>query len=275
MFTAKTVVITGATGALGSALVQALVAARAVIIAVDRDAAGLAAMQDLLSKKGAEFHPIVCDLLDPAQVQEMFRQIDSLGPVDIWINNAGTTSVGSFLDEPQSVWDRVFEVNFSAAVRLTREALGRMQKQGRGCIVNLASVAGSVPAAWMTAYTASKHALVGFTRALQEELRQQNSSVKLILVCPGFFESGLIQTQEASFPEWLRPVLGTPDAVAKEILRAMESGSAEAVPTWNGKLLLRLYRSFPRMVTRSSKVLLTRGPLDLLLNRYHPPRKVG
>lgn len=273
MFAGQTVVITGATGALGSALVRNLVDKKAVVVALDRDAAGLALLGEEVEKSGAEFHAIKCDLLNRDEVSWALNTIAERFPrVDIWINNAGVTTIGSFLEQSEENWERVVELNFLSVVRLTRHALRMMQKQGKGTIVNLASVAGAVPAAWMTAYTASKHAVVGFTRALQEELRQQTQSVELVLVTPGFFESQLIVSERASFPEWLRPILGTPKAVARDVLAAIQSGRRETTPTLNGKVLLRLYKTFPRMVTRSSMVLLTRRPLDILLNRYEVPK---
>ncbi len=273
MFTAKVVAITGATGALGQALVRRFSAEKAVLVLIDRDEKALRKLSEELSRQGVEAGCFVCDFSHSENLTALMREILVKFPaIDLWINNAGITRVGAFAEQTQAEWEKVIEINFLATVRLTRLVLPVMQKRGCGKIVNLASVAGAVPAPWMTSYTASKHAVVGFTRALQEELRQQSSHVEMLLVTPGFFESALIQSEQASFPEWLKPVLGDPQSVAGEILSALRKNRRESTPTLNGKLMMALYKSFPVMVTRSSKMLLTRGPLDLILNRYTVPK---
>ena len=144
-----------------------------------------------------------------------------------------------------------------------------MENQGTGTLVNMASIAGHLSAPYMSAYCTTKHAVVGFTRAIREELRLQDSPIKVVLVSPGFVDTSMIARGEKhGFPEWLRWTLSTPEKVAKEILTGIRVGEEELFPTQNGKWMLRAYRHFPKSTMKSSKMLLTRSLKDFLLNRY-------
>jgi short-subunit dehydrogenase len=102
----------------------------------------------------------------------------------------------------------------------------------------VASVAGHVPSALMSAYCASKFALVGFTESLRLELLAQNSPVKLSLISPGFIATPLVRLGEiGGFPEELAWLLGQPKTAAKEMAQAILKGRARCVPTFNGKVM--------------------------------------
>ena len=121
----------------------------------------------------------------------------------------------------------------------------------------------------MSAYVAAKHAVVGFTRALSAELELKGSPVSLLLVSPGFVDTRLIAKGESlGFPEWLSFMLSTPDAVADAVYRAMPTKRSEIVPTFNGKVMRRMYSLMPRSTVKSSRILLTKSWKDLVLNRY-------
>ena len=133
----------------------------------------------------------------------------------------------------------------------------------------MASIAGHVGGPYIAPYCATKHAVVGFTRALRAELALQTSCVQLVLVSPGFVDSQMISLgKKFGFPEWLKWMLSTPEKVSAEVLAGLERRKTEIYPTLNGRLMLRLQKTFPSAVTPSSRLLLTRSFKDLLLNRY-------
>jgi len=213
---------------------------------------------------------LTLDVTDRAEVDAVSAAVFAeKNPVDIWINNAGISDTRSFAETPVRDFDRVMSVNMDALIYGTRVALQRMLERGSGLIINMASVAGHVPAPYMCSYVASKHAVVGFTRALTEELRLEDSSVDLMLVSPGFVATPMIKRgADMGFPEWLSWMLADADSVAKSIVKGIESGRQEINPTLNGKLMRQMHWLAPNATVKASKVLLAKSFKDMLMNRF-------
>jgi short-subunit dehydrogenase len=190
--------------------------------------------------------------------------------VHVWVNNAGLSGMGDFTTMGEGAFERVMAVNFGGVVAGTRLAVEHFESKGGGVVVNLGSVAGFVPAPYLTAYCASKHAVVGFTRALREELRMKQCATRLILVSPGFVDTTMIQkgSRTLGFPEWLQWALAPPAVVTRAILAALAGKHDEAVPTWNGRLMTGLHAFFPKAARRSADLLLARSFRDWIFNRY-------
>jgi NAD(P)-dependent dehydrogenase (short-subunit alcohol dehydrogenase family) len=177
---ATTAILTGASRGIGLAIAKTLA----------REGVRLAMLSRTQPKARGRFIP--CDLADldsiPAAVAEALR---SLGGCDVLINNAGV-----FLEKPlteisREDWERVLRVNATAAFLLTREVLPAMIARRRGRIINIASTAGTQGYPWQSAYCASKHALLGFARALALEVKPHNIHVHTL--CPGGVDTGLIK----------------------------------------------------------------------------------
>jgi short-subunit dehydrogenase len=270
MLSGKVVVVTGAGAGIGRALVQELAARDADVWALDIARESLDSLVLEMKKTGAAVRPVRCDVTAPRALDEAASQVAAVHKrIDYWVNNAGVAGLGGFLETSAEDFERVLDINLRAVVRGTRAALKIMEEAGGGKIVNMASVAGHLPAPYMSAYNASKFGVVGFSRALQEELRLKGSPVKMLLVSPGFVDTGIIaRGAELGFPEWMTFLLSTPEKVAKEIVRGMASEREEIFPTLNGRLIRRMHKVFPTLTVRSSKLLLTRSFKDALLNRY-------
>jgi all-trans-retinol dehydrogenase (NAD+) len=266
----KGVVVTGGAHGIGKALVNKLLEEGARVVALDINAPGLAALQDDADKFALPLQTVKVDLADSADLESAYaRCLEILGPIDIWINNAGVNGTGDFTELSLEEFEKVVGVNFVSLTRATRLALTGMNAAGRGLIVNMASVAGIVEAPLMSAYVATKHAVVGFTRALQAELELKDSPTRTLLVCPGFVDTGIIEKgSKMGFPDWLSWMLSTPDTVAAAVVRGIKAGESEIVPTMSGKLMLGMYKTARRTTVKSSRVLLAKSWKDVLLNRY-------
>ena len=192
-FDGRCVVITGAAGGLGAALVRTFRQAGAHVVALDRDEQALEAL-----RHAEEQHPdgaiqplttAICDVTDFDSCQAaMTRAAAHFGGVDVLINNAGISHRSAFADTQMEVLRRVMDVNFFGAVHCTRAAIGSLRSR-RGLIITISSVAGFSPLIGRTGYAASKHALHGFFDSLRTEV--EVDGVGVLMVCPSFIDTGI------------------------------------------------------------------------------------
>lgn len=141
--------------------------------------------------RSADARAMVCDVTETAQVEQAFAQALARAPIAILVNNAGTAESAPFLKTNDDTLERMLEVNLISAFRCARAALPSMQALEWGRIINIASVAGLRGYAYVTAYCAAKHALVGFTRALAMETAR--SGITVNAVCPGYTDTELVR----------------------------------------------------------------------------------
>jgi NAD(P)-dependent dehydrogenase (short-subunit alcohol dehydrogenase family) len=161
----RRVVVTGGTRGIGAAIVERFAAAGDEVIAVGR----------------AE-----CDVTDEAAVASLFERV---GPVDVLVNNAGVASSAPLQRTTLAEWRAQLDVNATGAFLCTRAALPGMLERNDGRIVTVASIAGVVGAKYVAAYTASKHAAVGLTRAVAAEVA--GTGVTANAVCPAFVRTDM------------------------------------------------------------------------------------
>ena len=190
-FDGRVVIVTGAASGIGRAIALRMAAEGAVVIAADRNA------QRLEELRGEETLPgqvvrVQGDLATSEGVDAVVTAAGAHGGADILVNNAGIMDwflpAGAVDDE---TWDNVLAVNVTAPMRLMRAVLPGMLEQGRGAIVNVASVAGMSGGAAGLAYTASKHALVGMTR--NTAFFYGPRGVRTNVVCPGGVETRIAE----------------------------------------------------------------------------------
>jgi short-subunit dehydrogenase len=267
-------VVTGAASGIGRHMTQELLRCNAIVWALDLDEQGLSQMTLDAERAGHDLFVRLVDVCDRADLQAAIDEIIAQSRhINVWINNAGIQKISPFSDQSSATFDQVMDVNFGAVVDATRAVLKCMNEQGEGVILNMASVAAHVPAPFMAAYVASKHAVLGFSRSLRAELELLKSPVRCAVASPGFVNTKIIDRgREAGFPEWLSWMLANPRDCALEILTSLATGSDEIHPTLNGRAMAVAFRILPRVTVRSSRVLLTRGLKDLILNRYHIPQ---
>ncbi len=185
-------VITGASRGIGAAIAARLSALGAGVVLIGRHAETLERVSGGID--GA--HPLVCDVTNADDVRHAFESICTRGPIAILVNNAGAAESAPFLKTSDEILERMLAVNVKAAFRCARAALPSMREAGFGRIVNIASTAGLKGYAYVSAYVASKHALIGMTRALAMELGREPVTVNA--VCPGFTDTEIVRDAVAN-----------------------------------------------------------------------------
>lgn len=195
--TGKIAVVTGATGALCSAMCRGLADAGATVVALARNQEKIDALVDELKERDAQALGISADVLDKSALESACQQVlDSYGRVDILINGAGgnraeaTTMPGqrTFFDLPQEAMEWVFNLNFTGAV-LTSQVFGEvMTQQGTGVILNVSSMASFQPMTRVIGYAAAKAAINNFTYWLSVYMTKEHSKdIRVNAIAPGFF----------------------------------------------------------------------------------------
>jgi short-subunit dehydrogenase len=187
-------VITGAASGIGRALAIALAARGASLVLADIDSAALHATARHLGKTAPAIRvlPIVADLGQPGQVAGLAGSaFEAFGRVDWLFNCAGLLASGRSWEFDEQQWARLMDVNFWSVVRATRAFVPRMLQQGHGHIVNIASLAGMLPAPFLAPYTVSKHALVSYSETLQQEFQALGMPLHVSVALPGPVDTGI------------------------------------------------------------------------------------
>ncbi len=187
----RTALVTGAASGMGRATAQLFADEGARVAVADRDAAGVARVVDEIARAGGSAAGFPVDASDPAAVAALARAVrEQLGPIDILVNNAGI-ALPAPIDGPDyaAQWERTLAVNLRAHVDLIRACLEQLTRNGDGRIVNIASTEGLGASAFNSPYVASKHGVVGLTRALAVELGAKGVTVNCI--CPGPIHTGM------------------------------------------------------------------------------------
>ncbi len=194
--TSKSALVTGAGSGIGQAISHALAAAGANVWVVDRDqAAGEATVAAIRDQGGqAEFA-----LLDVSSETEAIALAARLPAVDILVNNAGIGHVGNLLATEAADLDRLHAVNVRGPFNLCKAFVPAMLERGTGSVINLASIGAVVAVRDRLAYTITKHAVLGLTRALA--LDHSHTGVRFNAICPGRVETPFVQARIAEYPD--------------------------------------------------------------------------
>jgi 3-hydroxybutyrate dehydrogenase len=192
----RSAVITGSTSGIGLAIARAFAAEGAnVMLNGFGDAAAIEALRAGIEKSHgvkARYHG--ADMTKPAEIRELVARAESeLGAVDILVNNAGIQHVSPIDQFPEERWDAIIAINLSSAFHATKAALPGMKRRRWGRIVNIASAHGLVASPNKSAYVASKHGIVGFTKAAAVETAEEG--IRVNAICPGFVHTPLVQKQ--------------------------------------------------------------------------------
>jgi short-subunit dehydrogenase len=213
---------------------------------------------------------VVCDVTDPRSVWTAIETVqDKLGPIDVLVNNAGIMAVAPLLNQSRRHFEEAMDTNFYGAMHITLAILPGMLERRKGSIVNIASIGGLVAVPHMLPYSASKFALVGFSRGLHAEVK--SGGVNVLTVCPWLMRSGShlhakVGGKKAAEYGWFSlgatlPLVAIPAQIAaRQIVEATAKGKSELLisawaliaakiaanaPTWTTAMLSLANRALP------------------------------
>ncbi len=195
--TGRSALVTGAGRGIGRAIALSLASAGADVAVTARSSKELDETAAAIRALGRRAEAIVCDVSERIQVDAMIARVKTaLGDPLILVNNAGIAASAKLTDTTDEMWDRMLRVNASGAFYCTRAVLPLMLAAKWGRIVNMASVAARAGAPYIAAYTASKHALLGLTRAVAAEVAGRGITVNA--VCPGYVDTEMTDASAAN-----------------------------------------------------------------------------
>lgn len=198
----KTAVVTGAGSGIGEAIAHALAGAGAYVYVFDRDAAaGARVAGEIIARTGKpSAEAVAADVSDEASVNAACgRVLAERGACDILVNNAGIGHVGTLLTTTAADLDKLYAVNVKGVLLMTRGLLPAMVGRGRGSVINMASVAGVVAVKDRFAYTTTKFAVVGMTKAMAAD--HAHTLVRFNAICPGRVETPFVAARIKEYPD--------------------------------------------------------------------------
>lgn len=232
----KTVLITGGSAGVGLAAAQRFLQFGANVAITGRDAARLQEAAARLGA-GARVATIAWDAADIARAGAVFAEVEQrFGALHVLVNNAGCNHRGVLEALSEQEMLRVVDTNFRAPLALSRAVLPFMRRAGQGAIVNVASLAGRVPLAHESIYSATKFGLRAFTLAIAQEL--EGSGISASVVSPGPISTGFILDDIDGVPDMVfSQPMSSAEEVAELIVRSARDGKAErALPVLSGWL---------------------------------------
>ncbi|TGL08208.1 SDR family NAD(P)-dependent oxidoreductase [Leptospira bouyouniensis] len=251
----NTILITGCGMGIGALTAERLAKEGNDIIGVDISSTLMKEIQMKVESLGRKFYGYVCDLSKEEQIVSLIKKIKKNKlSFQILINNAGIAPSGPFEGKDFSVWEKALQINIHGPMKLVHESLPILREQKEATIINLASIAGKFGTEGTVTYSATKHAMVGFSQALKMEL--YDTQIGVSWICPSMAKTRMIDGVKPSF---FTPVI-EPEQVAKAICKAIEKNPGEVlVPSYLRSTIVIMPALFPKfslwlaMKTKASK----------------------
>lgn len=258
----QAIVITGASSGIGLATARLAAARGARVVLAARSADGLRAAADRIRDLGGEVATVVADVASEPDVRRIAEiAAHRFGGFDTWINNAGVSVYGALDNVPLEDQRQVFETNYWGVVHGSLVALAHLKHRG-GAIINVGSILSERAFPLQGAYSASKHAIKGFTDALRAEVMHDGLPVSITLVKPAGIDTPYEEHAANHLPMRPRnpPPIYAPDVVAKAILHTAEHPLREVTVGGSGRFLETIDHWLP-------------GLTDMVMARLMPSRQ--
>jgi short-subunit dehydrogenase len=244
----QTIVITGASSGIGLATARMAAKRGARVVLTSRNEHDLRLVAEEINMRGGSATYVVADVADPAgmdRVADVARQ--EFGGFDTWVNNAGVSVYGRLSEVPLEDKRRVFETNFWGVVHGCRTAVKHLRQRG-GTIVNVGSIVSDRAIPLQGIYSASKHAVLGYTDALRMELEHDRVPITVTLVKPSAINTPYVEHARNYMEKApaLPPPVYAPEVVAEAILKCAERRIREITVGGGGRLLTAAARMAPR-----------------------------
>jgi short-subunit dehydrogenase len=247
----KVAIVTGAASGIGRELALELAQHGCTLVLVDIAEDGLAKALDEVRSLAPASTAETCDISNHEQVGQMIKAVhEHHRTIDILVNNAAIMSVKMFKDLSDDEFKRHMDVNYYGPVSLIRAVIPIMEKQGKGVIINIASVGAKLVVPGTSAYSASKAAIHAFSEALYYELKDRGIHVGIII--PGGIKTGIFSTTDTKLGVYYRDQCTTPPSkITKSIRQAIEKERFETVVPFISRILLGVHAHLPRIFMKS------------------------
>ncbi|WP_119727566.1 SDR family oxidoreductase [Thermomonospora amylolytica] len=250
----KVVVITGASSGIGRATALAFAERKANVVAAARGRPALDSVVAECAERGGAGLAVPVDVTDAKAVDELARRaVERFGRIDVWVNCAAVSVYGEFTEVPLEDFRRVLDVNVMGYVHGVRAALPYMRRQGKGVIVNVASIAGVVTQPYAHPYAMSKFAVRAMSASLRQELALRGErGVKVCAVLPATIDTPFFQHAGNYTGRRVRamPPVYTPERVARTIVDLVRLPRREVVVGPLGRGMVLQSRIAPALVER-------------------------
>ncbi len=251
-FRDKNVLVTGAGSGIGRATALAFAVEGANLIIADINEEGLKSTAAEIERLGRSAIWVRTDVSKQEEVAHLVQiSIEEAGGVNVLVNNAGVGLIALIRDMDLPEWEWIININLWGAINMIHHILPNMIESGSGHIVNIASGAGLIANPIMGAYSTTKFALVGLSKALRAELAHHNIGVSV--VCPGFVRTSMFQTIKVKglnpkLKEHSQWISTTPEKVAKTIIKGVKRNQAKIIITPLMKVLVLINRILPCLI---------------------------
>ena len=250
----KVVIITGASGGIGSALAKTFAEKKYRIVIAARDSNKLEDVRKKIELLGCDVLSVICDVSKEEDCKKLIEEtVKRFEKIDVLINNAGISMRALFSNLELDVLRKVMDVNFWGTVYCTKYALPYLLKS-RGSLVGISSIAGKKGLPGRTGYSASKFAMEGFLETIRTE--NLKNHLHVLIACPGFTATDirLNALSEKGLPQTSSPrdetKMMSPQKVANYIYDAVLNRKRDLILTTNGKLTLLLNKFFPSFMDK-------------------------
>jgi len=244
----KVIVITGASSGIGAKLAVEAAKQGAITVLTGRNEINL---RQTVKQIGSSASYYAMDVADAAHIEKVFQEIaHTYGRIDILVNNAGFGIFASIEELSLEQFEKMMDTNYMGVVRCTKAVLPIMKAAGKGHIVNVASLAGMIGSAKSTSYSATKHAVLGFTNSLRMELRGTSIAVSSVNPGPIATEFFNIADPNGTYVRNINWLMMKPEYVVSKMIRLLHTQRAELNLPPLSAFALKLYGLCPRFIDK-------------------------